>query len=82
MFQTLRKLLNAARVRESILEHQLNAHRHFRKDCAACLAGGLKGRKHMSQNEAELFCLSADIAGPLALTTTKNRFLVVSTHVA
>ena len=37
----------------------------YRRDCAACVAGAGTGRRHQGVTHPDVYCMSADIAGPI-----------------
>ena len=46
-------------------QHVANNHVPYRRDCAACVAGAGTGRRHQGVTHPDVYCMSADIAGPI-----------------
>ena len=46
-------------------QHVANNHVPYRRDCAACVSGAGTGRRHQGVTHPDVYCMSADIAGPI-----------------
>ncbi|CAE7802253.1 GIP [Symbiodinium sp. CCMP2592] len=46
-------------------QHVANNHVPYRRDCAVCVHGAGNGRRHHGVVHPDVYCMSADIAGPI-----------------
>ena len=46
-------------------QHVANNHIPFRRDCAVCVHGSGTGRRHVGVAHPDVYCMSADVAGPI-----------------
>ena len=46
-------------------QHVANNHVPYRRDCAVCVHGAGNGRRHKGVVHPDVYCMSADIAGPI-----------------
>ena len=46
-------------------QHVTNSHVPYRRDCAVCVHGAGNGRRHQGVVHPDVYCMSADIAGPI-----------------
>ena len=46
-------------------QHVANNHIPFRQDCAVCVHGSGTGRRHVGVAHPDVYCMSADVAGPI-----------------
>ena len=46
-------------------QHVANHHVPYRRDCAVCVHGAGNGRRHQGVVHPDVYCMSADIAGPI-----------------
>ena len=54
-------------------QHVANNHVPYRRDCAVCVHGAGNGRRHQGVVHPDVYCMSADIAGPIPCERQRPR---------
>ena len=80
-----RQVVAASRMAKASAEdmwksHVENGHTRFRRDCRACIQGGLRGRSHRKRSHPAL-AMAIDVTGPFKTSKEGHRYLLVGSYV-
>ena len=81
-----RQVVAASRMAKASAEemwksHVENGHTPLRRDCRACIQGGLRGRSHRKRSHPALTTLAIDVTGPFETCKEGHHYLLVGSYV-